>query len=121
MCDTSNSGIRNDPQKPYYSKVEEWSDPYGYLIGLGGFYGHVFKPAKIKEHVNWDSIVIRDGIRGGSNGTIYRQWLSGTNYDDVLAMSMNYVHFLQMKCTRKLCSNDAAKKKGEDGYNPAYN
>eukprot|EP00957_Ditylum_brightwellii_P046518 3530556-Ditylum_brightwellii.AAC.1 len=25
-----------------------------------------------------------------------------------------------MKCTRKLCNNDTAKKIGEDGYNPAY-
>eukprot|EP00957_Ditylum_brightwellii_P107465 8199878-Ditylum_brightwellii.AAC.1 len=86
MCDTSKSGIRNDPQKPYYSKLEEWSALYGYQIGLDGSYGHVFKPDKIKEHVNWDGIVIRDGVRGGSNG-------------------------YQMKCTKKLCNNGTAKNK----------
>eukprot|EP00957_Ditylum_brightwellii_P103981 7922571-Ditylum_brightwellii.AAC.1 len=35
-------------------------------------------------------------------------------------MSMSYVCFLQIKYTRKLCSNDSAKKKEEDGYNSAY-
>eukprot|EP00957_Ditylum_brightwellii_P211311 15366030-Ditylum_brightwellii.AAC.2 len=52
-------------------KSGKWSALYGYHIVLGGSYGHVFKPAKIKEHVNWDGIVTRDVIRGGSNGTIY--------------------------------------------------
>eukprot|EP00957_Ditylum_brightwellii_P101150 7708416-Ditylum_brightwellii.AAC.1 len=75
MYDTSHSGTCNDPQKPYYSKVEEWSALNGYQIGLCGSYGYVFKPAKIKEHVNWDGIVIKDDIRGGSNGAIYRCWL----------------------------------------------
>eukprot|EP00957_Ditylum_brightwellii_P022351 1686709-Ditylum_brightwellii.AAC.2 len=45
------------------------------------------------------------GVRGGSNGAIYRRWLPDTDYDDVIAMSMIYVRFLQMKCTRKLCNN----------------
>eukprot|EP00957_Ditylum_brightwellii_P143647 10944371-Ditylum_brightwellii.AAC.2 len=120
MCDTKNSDVCNNSQKPYYSKVEVWSSVNGYQIGLGGSYEHAFKPVKIKEHVNWDSCIIRDGVRGGRNGAIYRLWQQGTDYDDVMEMSMNYVHFLQIKCTRILCNNDSAKKKGEDGYNPAY-
>eukprot|EP00957_Ditylum_brightwellii_P051195 3881329-Ditylum_brightwellii.AAC.1 len=61
---------------------------YGYQIGLGGSYGHAFKPAKIKEYVNWDDCIIRDGVRGGCNGAIYRQWQQGTDYDDATTMSV---------------------------------
>eukprot|EP00957_Ditylum_brightwellii_P210743 15365340-Ditylum_brightwellii.AAC.1 len=75
---------------------------------------------KSGKHVNFDGYIIRDSVRGGSNGAIYRQWQQGTNYDDVMAMSMSYIHFLQIKCTRKICNNDSAKKKKEDGYNPAH-
>eukprot|EP00957_Ditylum_brightwellii_P044257 3357662-Ditylum_brightwellii.AAC.1 len=39
---------------------------------------------------------------------------------EVAAMGPSTGNGCQMKHTRKLCSNDTAKKKGEDGYNPAY-
>eukprot|EP00957_Ditylum_brightwellii_P200916 15315242-Ditylum_brightwellii.AAC.1 len=53
MCDTKNSDVHNDSQKPYYSKVEVWSAVYAYHIGLGGSFGHAFKLAKIKDYVYW--------------------------------------------------------------------
>ena len=41
-------------------------------------------------------------------------------FDGDIANAMNHSRWLQIKRCIKLCDNDAAKKKGEEGYNPAY-
>eukprot|EP00957_Ditylum_brightwellii_P181631 13835862-Ditylum_brightwellii.AAC.1 len=72
ICDTLKSEIRNDPQKSYYSKVEKYAIIYAAQLGLGGAHSKKFEHIKIEELVQWDRIVLRDGVRGGSNGAIYR-------------------------------------------------
>jgi hypothetical protein len=119
--DPKKSGIDNDPRLAYYSKVEQWTQKYATLIGLGGSYGHTFKEVMLEELLHFDSVVIRDGVHGGTDGAIYRRWREGeTMYDKEIARSITHTRWLQLKRSYKLCDNDTAPKKGDEGYNPGY-
>ena len=119
--DPKRSGINNDPRLPYYSKVESWTQKYATSIGMGGSYGHTFKEVMLEELLHFDSVVIRDGVHGGTDGAIYRRWREGeTTFDKDIARSISHTRWLQLKRTYKLCDNDLAPKKGEEGYNPGY-
>ena len=50
LCDTPLSRIQEDKRIQYYSKIEKCSNLYAYQIGLGGSYGHGFKPVKIPDY-----------------------------------------------------------------------
>eukprot|EP00957_Ditylum_brightwellii_P045380 3439898-Ditylum_brightwellii.AAC.1 len=58
MCAVSKSGIRNDPCKTYYSKVEKYSNIYAAQFGLGRSYSKKFDPIKIDKLVQWDGIIL---------------------------------------------------------------
>jgi hypothetical protein len=119
--DPKKSGIEDDPRLPYYSEVERWTQKYATSIGLGGSYGHSFKEAMVEELLRFDSVVIRDGVHGGTDGAIYRRWRQGeTTFDKEIAKSISHTRWLQLKRTYKLCDNQAAPKKGDKGYNPGY-
>ena len=118
--DTTKSKIENDPRMSYYSKVENWSNMYSFQIGLGGTYGHKFKNIKVEELVHHDGCVVRDGVRGGSSGAIYRRWLMGSDFDDYIFRSQTHRRWLQIKRVKKLCNNQTVAKKGTDEYDPAY-
>ena len=121
MCDPTKSGIDGDPRRPYYTKVEGWTQKYATGIGLGGSYGHEFKQVLAQELVHFDAALIRDGVHGGSDGALYRRWQkSSTIYDPRIANSITHTRWLQIKRTLKLCDNDLAPKRGEAGYDPAY-
>jgi hypothetical protein len=96
---------------------------YATSIGLGGSYGHSFKEVMLEELLHFDSVVIRDGVHGGTDGAIYCRWREGeTTFDKEVEKSISHIRWLQLKRTYKLCDNiqKAAPKKSEDGYNPAY-
>jgi hypothetical protein len=119
--DPKKSGIEDDPRLPYYSEVERWTQKYATSIGLGGSYGHSFKEVMLEELLHFDSVVIRDGVHGGTDGAIYRRWRQGeTTFDEEVAKSISHTRWLQLKRTYKLCDNQAAPKRGEVGYNPGY-
>ena len=88
MCDPNMSGVNADPRKAFYSKVETFSNLYAIQIGLGGSYGHKFKNIVLDELVRFDGVVIRDGVRGGSNGAVHRRWMDGANYDVLVQESI---------------------------------
>jgi hypothetical protein len=71
LCDTRRSGITNDKRMSFYSEVESFSNAYALSIGLGGSYGHTFKLLKVIELIHFDGVIVRDGVRGGSNGALY--------------------------------------------------
>ena len=77
MCDTPLSGILEDKRLPYYYEVDKWSNLYTYQISLGGSYGHGFKPVKLPEMFCHVGCIVRDGVRGGTSGAIYRPWKMG--------------------------------------------
>jgi hypothetical protein len=116
MYDPTKSGIDADPQKSFYSKVEGFTNSYAYYIGLGGSYGHKFKPVDLTELVHFDGVVVRDGVHGGSNCALYWRWMEGADQDDFIAESILHCHRLQIK----LCNNETVPKCGEPDYNPAY-
>jgi hypothetical protein len=62
----------------------------------------------IQEFVRFDGVPVRDSVKGTSHGTIYRLWQSGAKYDDMVANSMNYTRWLQIKLTCKLNLNATA-------------
>ena len=97
LCDTPLSRIWEDKRIPYNSDVEKWSHLYACHIGLGGSYGHVFKPMKIPEIVCHDGCIVRNGVRGGTNGTFYCRWQMGADYDDDIAQGINYRRWIQIK------------------------
>ena len=56
----------------------------------------------------------------GSVGEMYRRWVDGSNYDEVITDSINHSWWLQMKRTVELNMNSTCPKRGELGYDPAY-
>jgi hypothetical protein len=79
ICDPKKSGIANDPRKPFYSDVEIFSQKYAHDLGLVSAYGHNFKSLNLDELVHFDGVLVRDGVRGGSNGAVYRRWEPGAD------------------------------------------
>ena len=120
ICKIEKSTIRGDGRLSYYAKLEDWSNLYAYQIGLGGSYNHKFENVTVQELLRHDGCVVRDGVRGGSSGAIYRRWQIGADYDDTIAMAQTYRRWLQIKRVKKLCNNDSAPKKGEKYYDPTY-
>ena len=74
MCDMAKFGIGGDRRRPYYIKVEAWTQKYANGIGLEGPYGHEFKQVLAQEFVRFDAALIRDGVHGGSDMALYRRW-----------------------------------------------
>jgi hypothetical protein len=70
ICNPALSGIKEDPQRAFYSDVETFSNLYALESGWGGSHGHTFKNVGLTELVHFDGAVVGDGIRGGSNGAL---------------------------------------------------
>ena len=120
ICDPSQSGIPDDPRKGFYSNITHLSNLYKHQQKIGSTYGHFVAEASVLEFLRWDGILIRDGVRGGGDGSIYRRWMKGTSaFDEYCDNALGYERWVQLKRIMKLNNNDLAKKKGEDGYNPA--
>jgi hypothetical protein len=92
--DSKKSGLENDPCLPYYSEVECWTQKYATSIRLGGSYGHSFKEVMLEELLHFDSVVVRDGVYGGTDGTMYCRWREGeTTFDKDVAKSISHTHW----------------------------
>ena len=120
MCRPSKSGIDKDPRKGFYDKVEGFTNGYAFSeLKLGTTYGHVFKSISIPELLHFDGVVVRDGVKGGSCGAIYRRWIpDGSDSCEKVIESINFSRWLEIKRCLKLNNNLIAKKKGEEGYDP---
>ena len=75
---------------------------------------------KIPEFFCHGGLILRDGVLGGTSGTIYRRWQMGADYDDDIAQGMNYRLCIQIKRVKKICNNNTETNKGQDGYNKSY-
>ena len=71
--------IQGDDRQPFCSEVEGFTNLYDYSIGLRGLYGHKFKPVELNELVHFERVVVKDGVRGGSVGAMYRRWVDGSD------------------------------------------
>ncbi len=120
MCDTKRNGIENDPRQNFYTEVAKFSNLYRCQKGIGMTYGHSVAEATMPEYVRWDGCLVRDGVRGGGTGALYRRWLKDSACSDTLCQGAMSLHrWSQLKRIMKLNNNDTSKKRGETGYNPA--
>ena len=74
MCHPSKSDIVNDPRVPYLISVESFKNIYKFITGLGGSYGHEWNNADVNDLVQFNRIMVRNGILDGSKGDLYEQW-----------------------------------------------
>lgn len=117
--------IENDPRLPFYTNVSVWSNMYaaGELRILGSGYGHQFHSVEPPELLQWDGSLVMDGVLGGSKGGILRRFDTregNTLYNELMAKTFTKSRWLELKRVYKMCNNLTSKKRGEDGYNPAY-
>jgi hypothetical protein len=68
--------------------------------------------------------LIRDGALNGSDGAIHERWNKKAEDQKMfcpkIAGPMSHTRFLKLKRCYKLCDNDKAPKRGQEGYDPAY-
>ena len=121
MCDPAHSGIPEDPRKPYYTDVTKFSNLYKHQTGIGSTYGHSINEVAMPEYVRFDGCLLRDGVRGGGEGAIYRRWNQNCSHSDAIMQdSLSLNRWYQLKRIFKLNNNDKARKRGEEGYDPSY-
>ena len=71
--------------------------------------------------VKFDGAVIRDGVRGGSDGALYCMWkYNGSSFDEEIPSSINLGRWLHIKRVMKFYNNKDVPKRGDTIYNPAY-
>ena len=121
FCDTSKSGIPNDPRKSYYTECSKFTNSYAYLQGQGSDYGHVWKNTSAAELLHFDGVLFHDGTLGGSNGALYRRWdKSNDCYSKNIAEAITVTRYAEVKRNLKLCNNSECPKRGQPGYDPGY-
>ena len=116
--------VKDDPRKPFYAPVAKYTNLYAVgELELGSGYGHRCEPTNPAELVQWDGVLVTDGVRGGSKGAILRRfdnYPGSKSYDPDIARAFTKTRWLEIKRCIKLCNNLTAPKKKEEGYNPAY-
>ena len=120
MCNPARSGILYDPRLPFYSEVEKFLQLYAIQVNLGGTYRHSFNNLNIDELVRFYGVVVRDGVRGGSNGGIHRRWMYGADLYSFVSASIPHSRWLAVKRVITLFNNDTAPKRVEAVYNSEY-
>jgi hypothetical protein len=114
ICNMKFSGIKDDPRISYYYDIECHTNANKFASGMGGSYGHTWNPTNSKELTNFDGILVRDGVLGGSQGALYRRWeRNGPCFAEDIASTMTLTRFGELKRSIKLCNNDRAPKRGE--------
>ena len=117
ICSPQFSGIKDDPRKSYYHEVERFTNGSKSYSGMGGSYGHSWNSVDLKELTNFDGILIRDGVLGGSQGALHRRWeKDGPCFAQEIARIMTLARFCEIKRSLKLCNNHEAPKKGQGKY-----
>jgi len=121
ICNPKMSGIENDDRIPYFTHVRACTNSYA--VGQkdwGGGYEHCYENTNEAEMVDWTGIAVWHGAREGSPGSIHTRWCKDdTEYDALIAESINASRWRQLKSVFKLNHNMVEPKKGMEGYDPA--
>ena len=80
--------------------------------------------SNISALLNWEGSMVLLFVMAFDVGAMVlsiARWLEDClDYDKDVAKAMYYTRFLQIKRAFKLCNNDKAKKRKDEGYDPAY-
>jgi len=116
--------VPDDPRQPFYCLVAKYTNLYALgELELGTGYGHNFETTNAAELLQWDGVLVMDGVRGGSKGAMLRRfdnYPDSASYDPHIAKAFTKTRWLELKRCVKLCNNLTVPKKGQEGYNPAY-
>ena len=82
---------------------------------MDGVYGNNFAHTDPEECVNWDGIVMRNG--NDFIGDCYVKENRKT-YDFIIADTIHYRRFVNIKSCLKLCDHAQETKRGDDFYDP---
>ena len=117
----SKSGVDDDPWSGLNTDVTQFSNLYKHQVTIGNGYGHDVDEAKTWEFVRFDGVLVRDGVRGGGDGAIYRilNVISSKN-DKHISSSLSLSRWFNLKRLLKLNNNALSPKRREVGYDPAY-
>ena len=119
--DPSKSGIDGDQRAAFYSDLVRFTAIYQAANGIGGTYGNKVRPIELPELVKFHGALIRDGVKGESDGGIHRRWnQTSSAFDYDIAQAMTLTRFRQIKRVIKLNNNYESPKRGQEGYDPAY-
>lgn len=116
FCDPSKSGIDGDPRKGFYCDVSDYTGSYAMSKKkLSGNYGNKFVCPTAEELVNFDGIVIKN-----KNDFIGDSWLTDNShtYDPLIAETMYFRRWLDIKSNLKLCDFMKEKDKTDPDYDP---
>ena len=117
ICNPQLSGIKDDPRKSYYQEAERHTNSSKVNSGMGVSYGHQWNLTSAKELTNFDGILVRDGVLGGSQGALHRRWeADGPCYSKEIARVMSLTRYGEIKRSLKLNNNDTSPKRGERKY-----
>jgi hypothetical protein len=86
-------------------KVMDWMTWYAIEGKYNTCYVYAFQNPVIQEFARFYGVPVRYSVKGSSHGAIYRCWQPGAKYNDMIAKSMNYIRWLQIKKTYKLNLN----------------
>lgn len=112
--------FENDPRLPFYSNVERWTQIYAAQIGAFSSYGHRQIIPTFLDLLHYDMIVIKDGVLGGSHGSIHKLWdVDSDLFNQTIADCMNNSRWLQVKRVYKLNDNSKQKRRGDVDFDPA--
>lgn len=121
MCDPEKSGIADNPRLPWYSAIEKWTAIYTATLGLYGAYGHNIETVALCKLLQFDMVINKSGVMGHVDGTIYRRWKKGDGaFSQDIYNHMTHSRWCQIKRCFKLCDNDKAPRRGQEGYDPVY-
>ena len=112
MCHPSKSDIVTDPIVLYFTSMESFTNIYKFGTGQGGGYGHDWKNVVVDDLVQFNVILVRGGVIGGSNGALYKLWDHNLPmYSPEISQDITLTRFGEIKINVKLCNNDAAKSR----------
>ena len=116
ICNPKRSGIEGDPRQPYYLPRSQFTNSYAIDVKQrNGIYNNIFPHTHPEEQVNWDGIVARNV--NDYIGDCYVKENQNT-YDSVIADTMYFRRWLDIKSCLKLCDFRSETKRGDANYDP---
>jgi len=93
--------VKDDPRRPFYAPVAKFTNLYAVgELELGSGYRHNYEPTNPAGMLQWDSVLVTDGVHGGSKGTIlhrFDNYPGSKSYDADIARTFTKSRWLELK------------------------